>query len=74
MSTRYLHIDDRELLKLLDVGLGASVAAKHLDIPLEAVSSRIRTYVACGILCQGRIDWKAYGRWMRNQAQPADVN
>lgn len=69
MSERTIEIDDRLLLKLLELGQGSSVAAKELDIPPEAVDRRVKEYVAFGILrCNGdgeMIDWKLFGRWLQ---------
>jgi hypothetical protein len=71
MSGRPVAIDDRALLKLLETGLGESVAAKYLDIPTDAITDRVKEYLACGILrCNGEsevIDWRAYGRWAKRQ-------
>lgn len=69
MSEHTIQIDDQQLLKLLELGQGSSVAAKELGIPPEAVDRRVKEYVAFGILrCNGdgeEIDWKLYGRWLQ---------
>lgn len=71
MYGRSVAIDDRALLKLLETGLGESVAAKHLDIPTDAITDRVKEYLACGILRCNRerevVDWKAYGRWAKRR-------
>ena len=70
-------VDDCQLLKLLESGLGELEAAKELSIPPGAVLARIKAYLHHGILQSNgereRVDWKAYGRWVRAQraAEPA---
>ncbi len=64
-------MNDKALLKLLAAGISEEAAAKQLDLPPNVVASRIKEYVESGILrCAGdreTIDWKAYGKWVRNQ-------
>ena len=70
MTVRLPTIDDRQLLKLLETGLGESAAAKQMGIPSAAVTTRIKKYLDRGILkTQGEhetVDWRAFGHWMRN--------
>ncbi len=77
MSERTIAIDDRMLLKLLELGQGSSVAAKQLDLPPEAVDRRVKEYVAFGILrCNGdgeEIDWKLFGRWLEHKKNGKDA-
>ncbi len=68
-------MNDKALLKLLEAGVEAEVAAKQLNVASELVVARVRVYVEEDILkCVGDrevIDWKAYGRWKRRQLEAA---
>ncbi|MDA0747131.1 MAG: hypothetical protein O2954_11465 [bacterium] len=74
MSARFATIDDRQLLKLLETGLGATAAAKQLDLPCELITHRVKQYLDSGILRPaeeiGVVDWKAYGKWMKARHTP----
>ena len=63
-------VDDCELLKLLEMGLGEAVAAKQLEASANVVNEIVKEFLARGILlCAGDqevVDWKAYGEWKRN--------
>jgi len=60
---------DKDLLKLLEAGVGLPAAASQLGVGVEEVQERLREYVSSGILrCVGdreAVDWRAYGEWMR---------
>ena len=62
-------VDDRDLLKLLEIGLGDAVAAKQIEASRTVVNQILREFLAHGILrCAGDrevVDWKAYGEWKR---------
>jgi hypothetical protein len=64
-------VDDRQLLKLLETGLGEVEAAKQLDMPPNAVQDRVKAYLDLGILLSNgereKVDWRAYGQWVRAQ-------
>jgi len=66
-------VNDKELLKLLEAGVGVDAAAKQLSLSANAVVERVKEYLEWGILrCAGErqiIDWKAYGKWARNRKQ-----
>ncbi len=74
MSARFATIDDRQLLKLLETGLGATAAAKQLALPCELVTQRVKQYLDSGILRPTAemdvVDWKSYGKWMKARHTP----
>ena len=65
-------MDDKALLKLLATGIGEDAVAAQLNISVKEVGQRLRDFLAAGILkCNGErevIDWKAFGRWKKEQA------
>ena len=77
MAVRLPTIDDRQLLKLLETGVGESTAAKQMGIPSDVVTTRIKKYLERGILQSNGeheiIDWRAFGHWMRNGEAPSTV-
>ena len=77
MAVRLPTIDDRQLLKLLETGVGESTAAKQMGIPSDLVTTRIKKYLERGILQSNGeheiIDWRAFGHWMRNGEAPSTV-
>jgi hypothetical protein len=64
-------IDDRQLLKLIETGLGESEAAKQLSVSTQDVQQKVKAYLDWGILQPNgereKVDWKAYGHWAREQ-------
>ena len=64
-------IDDQQLLKLLETGLGESEAAKQLSISTQDVRQRVKEYLDLRILQSNgereKVDWKAYGHWARER-------
>ncbi len=62
-------VDDCELLKLLETGLGELEASKQLNVSPGAVQARVKAYLQGGILQPNgereKVDWPAYGRWVR---------
>ena len=70
MSRDTLTVDDCELLKLLEMGLGEAMAAKQLEASATDVNRIVKGFLTRGILrCVGDqevVDWKAYGNWKRN--------
>ena len=77
MAVRLPTIDDRQLLKLLETGVGESTAAKQMGIPSDLVTTRIKKYLERGILqSKGEhetVDWRAFGHWMRIDEAPSTV-
>ena len=67
-------VDDCQLLKLLETGLGEVEAAKQLGVPANALQARVKAYLHHGILQSNgereKVDWRAYGRWARAQRSP----
>ena len=66
--------EDRELLSLLEAGIGAAAAAERLSIPVTDVSARVEDYIDNYILCVGDgkvIDWKAYAEWKQREEELA---
>ena len=77
MAVRLPTIDDRQLLKLLETGVGESTAAKQMGIPSDLVTTRIKKYLERGILQSNGeheiIDWRGFVHWMRNGEAPSTV-
>ena len=71
MPEQVCAVDDRQLLKLLETGLGELEAAKQLNVPPNAVQARVKAYLDLGILLSNgereKVDWRAYGHWARTQ-------
>jgi len=70
-------VDDKTLLKLPEAGLGIDAASRHLNLTQALVSLRVKEYVETGILVcadeRERVDWRAFGKWMRNRRAPQPV-
>ena len=75
MPERFSPLDDRELLKLLEVGMPLRVAAERSGWSVGTIAVRLKTYLECKILRPpndggGYIDWKAFDQWIENRNIP----
>ena len=79
MSERFSPLDDRGLLKLLEVGVPLHVAAKRSGWSVGTIAVRLKTYLECKILRLpndggGYVDWKAFDQWIESRNIPDSEN